>query len=57
MGLPPTDVGLGNTVWVCDGWLMELRQGGGGPNYAGTAELYLTVEDEAASDAKLAAKP
>ena len=33
--LPPTDVGLGNTVWVCDGWLMELRQGGGGPNYAG----------------------
>ena len=45
--LPPTDVGLGNTVWVCDGWLMELRQGGGGPNYAGAAELYLTVEDEA----------
>ena len=29
--LPPTDVGLGNTVWVCDGWLMELRQGGGAP--------------------------
>ncbi len=37
--LPPTDVGLADTTWVCGDWMLELCYGDCGPEYAGTAEL------------------
>ena len=43
--LPPTDEGLADTCWVCEYWSMELRRGGGDPEYAGTAEIYHRFED------------
>ena len=38
--LPPTDMGLADTSWLCDSWVLELRGGDAGPEYAGTADLY-----------------
>lgn len=43
--LPPTDVGLADSTWVCDDWMMDLRYGGCDPEYAGIAELYHRFED------------
>ena len=45
--LPPTDVGLADTTWVCDGWMMDLHDGGCDSDYAGIAELYRRFEDNA----------
>ena len=38
--LPPTELGLADTSWLCDSWVLELRGGDAGPGYAGTADLY-----------------
>ena len=38
--LPPTELGLADTSWLCDSWVLELRGGDAGPEYAGTADLY-----------------
>ena len=43
--LPPTDLGLADSTWVCDDWMMDLRYGGCDPEYAGIAELYHRFED------------
>ena len=43
--LPPTDMGLADTTWVCDDWLMNLHYGDCDPDYAGIAELYHRFED------------
>ena len=43
--LPPTDMGLADTAWVCDDWLMSLHYGDCDPDYAGIAELYHRFED------------
>lgn len=43
--VPPTDVGLADTGWVCDGWYLNLLGGDENPDYAGTAELYCQFED------------
>ena len=43
--LPPTDMGLADTTWVCDDWLMSLHYGDCDPDYAGIAELYHRFED------------
>lgn len=43
--LPPTDLGLADSTWVCDDWMMDLRYGGCDPDYAGIAELYHRFED------------
>ena len=43
--LPPTDMGLADTTWVCDDWLMDLHYGDCDPDYAGIAELYHRFED------------
>ena len=43
--LPPTDMGLADTDWVCDDWLMSLHYGDCDPDYAGIAELYHRFED------------
>lgn len=43
--LPPTDMGLADTTWVCDDWLMSLHYGDCDPDYAGIAELYHSFED------------
>lgn len=45
MWLPPTDLGLANTVWNCGSWMLELRLGGSDPDYAGTAQLSYQQED------------
>lgn len=37
---PPTELGLADTSWLCDSWVLELRGGDAGPGYAGTADLY-----------------
>lgn len=37
---PPTELGLADTSWLCDSWVLELRGGDAGPEYAGTADLY-----------------
>ncbi len=37
--LPPTNEGLADTTWSCEGWIMELRRGSGDPDYFGVAEL------------------
>ncbi len=29
--LPPTDLGLADSTWVCDDWMMDLRYGGCDP--------------------------
>ena len=39
-GWPPTELGLADTSWLCDSWVLELRGGDAGPEYAGTADLY-----------------
>ena len=38
--LPPTELGLADTSWLCDSWVLELRGGDASPEYAGTADLY-----------------
>ena len=38
--LPPTELGLADTSWLCDSWVLELRGGDTDPAYAGTADLY-----------------
>ena len=38
--LPPTELGLADTSWLCDSWVLELRGGDADPAYAGTAGLY-----------------
>lgn len=43
--VPPTEEGLADTCWVCDGWSLNLLGGGGDPNCAGIAELYCQFED------------
>ena len=43
--LPPTEMGLADTTWVCDDWLMNLHYGDCDPDYAGIAELYHRFED------------
>ena len=43
--LPPTEEGLEDSCWVCDGWSVNLLGGGGEPGYAGIAELYYQFED------------
>lgn len=45
MWAPPTDIGLADTIWVCDDWLMDLHYGNCDPDYAGIAELYHRFED------------
>ena len=42
---PPTNTGLANTTWNCEGWMLELSGGGGDPDYAGPARLYCQQED------------
>ena len=42
---PPTELGLADTAWVCDDWLMSLHYGDCDPDYAGIAELYHRFED------------
>ena len=42
---PPTELGLADTDWVCDDWLMSLHYGDCDPDYAGIAELYHRFED------------
>ena len=37
---PPTELGLADTSWLCDSWVLELRGGDASPGYAGTADLY-----------------
>ena len=37
---PPTELGLADTSWLCDSWVLELRGGDAGSEYAGTADLY-----------------
>ena len=37
---PPTELGLADTSWLCDSWVLELRGGDADPAYAGTADLY-----------------
>lgn len=37
---PPTELGLADTSWLCDSWVLELRGGDADPAYAGTAGLY-----------------
>ena len=37
---PPTELGLADTSWLCDSWVLELRGGDASPEYAGTADLY-----------------
>lgn len=41
----PTALGLANTVWNCGSWMLELRLGGGDPDYAGVAQLSYQQED------------
>ena len=43
--VPPTEAGLADTGWVCDGWYLNLLGGDENPDYAGTAELYCQFED------------
>ena len=43
--LPPTEVGLADTMWVWDGWSMELHWDTGSTEYAGTAEICHQFED------------
>ena len=43
--VPPTEAGLADTGWVCDGWYLNLLGGDENPDYAGTAELYCQLED------------
>ena len=38
-------MGLADTDWVCDDWLMSLHYGDCDPDYAGIAELYHRFED------------
>lgn len=38
-------MGLADTTWVCDDWLMDLHYGDCDPDYAGIAELYHRFED------------
>lgn len=45
MWLPPTDLGLANSTWNCGSWMLELRDGGGDPDYAGVADLSYQQED------------
>ena len=42
---PPTELGLADTSWLCDSWVLELRGGDAGPGYAGTADLYYAPAD------------
>lgn len=42
---PPTELGLANTIWNCGSWILELRDGGDDPDYAGTATLSHQQED------------
>lgn len=41
----PTEEGLADTCWVCDGWSLNLLGGDGDLDYAGIAELYCQSED------------
>lgn len=43
--VPPTEEGLADTCWVCDGWSLNLLGGDGDLDYAGIAELYCQSED------------
>ena len=43
--LPPTNIGLADTAWVCDDWMLDLHYGNGDPDYAGIAEFYRRTED------------
>ena len=43
--LPPTDMGLADTTWVCDDWMLDLHYGDCDPDYAGIAKLYHRFED------------
>ena len=45
--LPPTDVGLADTSWVCDDWILDLHYDDSNPAYAGTADLYHYFEGDA----------
>lgn len=42
--LAPTDLGLLNSTWSCNGWLLKLLDGGD-PDYSGVAELYYQPGD------------
>lgn len=42
---PPTELGLADTSWLCDSWVLELRGGDASPEYAGTADLYYAPAD------------
>ena len=42
---PPTDLGLADTSWDCDGWALELHYGDCDPDYAGLANLYECYDD------------
>jgi hypothetical protein len=45
--LPPTNLGLADTVWACDDWLLELSYGNCDPDYAGIAKLHCRFEGNA----------